>query len=61
MLARVVMGRATPLEIVASVTILLVVIVVVARATIRIYTAGVILYGQRPSLRTFIAAARRPQ
>jgi len=61
MLARIMVGRATAVEIALSVAILIAGIVVVARATIRIYTAGVVLYGQRPSLRAFIAAARRPQ
>ena len=28
-------------------------------AATRMYEAGVLLYGQRPGLRTFIAAARR--
>ena len=61
MLARVMVGRATAVEIAVSVAILIAAILLVARATIRIYTAGVVLYGQRPSLRAFIAAARRPQ
>ncbi len=34
-------------------------IVVVAVVATRMYEAGVLLYGQRPGLRTFIAAARR--
>jgi hypothetical protein len=28
-------------------------------ATVRIYATGVLLYGQRPGVRAFIAAARR--
>ena len=31
---------------------------VVALATVRIYATGVLLYGQRPGIRRFIAAAR---
>jgi hypothetical protein len=27
--------------------------------TVRVYATGVLLYGQRPGIRTFIAAARR--
>jgi ABC-2 type transport system permease protein len=61
MLARVMAGRASPLEIALAVVILALTVVLVGLATVRIYTAGVILYGQRPSLRAFIAAARRPQ
>lgn len=61
MLARVMVGRATPAEFAVSVAILLIAIYLVAIATIRIYNAGVVLYGQRPGLRAFIAAARRPQ
>ena len=34
-------------------------VVVVALAAIRIYAAGVLLYGQRPGIRAFISAARR--
>jgi hypothetical protein len=41
-----------------SVGILLVTIAVVGLATVRIYATGVLLYGQRPGLRRFIAAAR---
>jgi ABC-2 type transport system permease protein len=59
MLARVMVGRATALEITVAGVILAVAVILVGLATIRIYTAGVILYGQRPSLRAFIAAARR--
>jgi ABC-2 type transport system permease protein len=61
MLARVVMGRATPLEIFLSAGILAVAVVLIGVAAVRIYATGVILYGQRPSLRAFIAAARRRQ
>ena len=34
-------------------------ITIVALATVRIYATGVLLYGQRPGVRRFIAAARR--
>jgi ABC-2 type transport system permease protein len=60
MLARVMMGRASALEIAASVLILALTVLLVGLAAIRIYATGVILYGQRPSIRAFIAAARRP-
>jgi hypothetical protein len=34
-------------------------VVIVALAAIRIYAAGVLLYGQRPGIRAFLQAARR--
>jgi len=42
-----------------SIGILLVTIVFVALVATRMYAAGVLLYGQRPGLRAFVAAARR--
>jgi ABC-type Na+ efflux pump permease subunit len=59
MLARLMVSTVQPWEIALSVGILLVTITVVALATVRIYATGVLLYGQRPGLRRFIAAARR--
>jgi ABC-2 type transport system permease protein len=59
MLARVMVGRATAAEIAVSVAILAGTVLLVALGAIRVYTAGVVLYGQRPGLRAFIAAARR--
>jgi hypothetical protein len=59
MLARVMVGSVSPEGFAISVLILMGAVVLVGLATIRIYTAGVVLYGQRPSLRAFIAAARR--
>ena len=59
MLARLMVEAVAPWEIALSIGILLVTIVVVAVAATRMYEAGVLLYGQRPGLRTFIAAARR--
>jgi ABC-2 type transport system permease protein len=59
MLARLIVGRATALEIAVSVAILIGAVILVGLVTIRIYAAGVVLYGQRPSIRAFIAAARR--
>ena len=61
MLARVMVGRATALEIAVSGVILVATVVVVGLATVRVYRAGVVLYGQRPSLRAFIAAIREQQ
>lgn len=58
MLARLMVSNVQPWEVALSVGILLVTIAAVALATVRIYATGVLLYGQRPGLRRFIAAAR---
>ncbi len=58
MLARLMVSNVQPWEVAASVGILLVTIAVVGLATVRIYATGVLLYGQRPGFRRFIAAAR---
>jgi len=58
MLARLMVGTVQPWEVALSVGILLLTITIVALATVRIYATGVLLYGQRPGLRKFIAAAR---
>ena len=59
MLARVMTGSVAPWELALSVAMLLVAIAVVAVVAVRLYAAGVLLYGQRPGVRAFIAAARR--
>jgi ABC-2 type transport system permease protein len=59
MLARLMVSNVQPWEVALSLGILLVTIAVVALATVRIYATGVLLYGQRPGFRRFIAAARR--
>jgi ABC-2 type transport system permease protein len=59
MLARLMVSDVHPVEVAASVAILLATIAFVSIATVRIYATGVLLYGQRPGLRGFIAAARR--
>ena len=58
MLTRLSVGRVEPMELVVSIGLLLVTIAVTAVVAIRIYGAGVLLYGQRPGLRAYIAAAR---
>jgi ABC-2 type transport system permease protein len=58
MLARLMVGTVQPWEVAISIGILLLTIMIVALATVRIYATGVLLYGQRPGLRRFIAAAR---
>jgi ABC-2 type transport system permease protein len=59
MLTRLSVGRVDPMEVVVSFAVLAVTIVVVGVIAIRIYSAGVLLYGQRPGLRAYVAAARR--
>ena len=59
MLARLMVGRVEPWEVALAVGLLAAAIAVVAVAAIRIYSAGVLLYGQRPGFRAFLAAARR--
>jgi ABC-2 type transport system permease protein len=58
MLTRLSVGRVEPQELVISISLLLVTILITAVIAIRIYAAGVLLYGQRPGLRAYIAAAR---
>ena len=59
MVTRLSVGRVAPLEILVSLALLVVTIVVTAVIAIRIYSAGVLLYGQRPGLRAYVEAARR--
>jgi ABC-2 type transport system permease protein len=59
MLARLMVAAVQPWEVVASVVLLVGAVAVVAVVATRMYAAGVLLYGQRPGLRAFIAAARR--
>jgi ABC-2 type transport system permease protein len=59
MLARLMVSDVQPWEVALSVSILLATIALVSVVTVRIYATGVLLYGQRPGLRGFIAAARR--
>lgn len=59
MLARLMVAAVEPWEVALSIGLLCLAIAVVAVAATRMYAAGVLLYGQRPGLRTFVAAARR--
>jgi len=59
MLARLMVSAVEPWELVLSIGVLIAAIVVVAVVATRMYAAGVLLYGQRPGLRAFVAAARR--
>ncbi|MFL5727100.1 MAG: ABC transporter permease [Chloroflexota bacterium] len=58
MLTRLSVGRVEAWELVLSVSILVATILLVGVVAIRIYAAGVLLYGQRPGLRAYVAAAR---
>jgi ABC-2 type transport system permease protein len=58
MLARILVGRVEPWEIVLSAGILAVSSAFVLVLASRIYATGVVLYGQRPGIRAFIRAAR---
>jgi len=59
MLARIMVTAVQPWEVVLSVGILVVAIALVSVVATRMYAAGVLLYGQRPGVRAFVAAARR--
>jgi ABC-2 type transport system permease protein len=58
MLAGLMVSTVQPWEVALSIALLVGTIALVAAATVRIYATGVLLYGQRPGIRTFIAAAR---
>jgi ABC-2 type transport system permease protein len=58
MLTRLSVGRVDPLELVVSLALLAGTIALTAVVAIRIYSAGVVLYGQRPGLRAYVEAAR---
>jgi len=59
MLSRLMVSDVQPWEVALSITLLVATIAAVGVGTVRIYATGVLLYGQRPGLRAFIAAARR--
>ena len=59
MLARIMTGTVPAWQVALSLVLLVAFVVVVALAAIRIYAAGVLLYGQRPGIRAFLQAARR--
>lgn len=58
MVTRAVMGQVTPAELVLAVVLLLATILLATWLAARIYSAGVLMYGQRPGLRAFLRAAR---
>jgi hypothetical protein len=61
MLARLMVRAVSPVEVVVSIVLLIGAIAVVGVAATRMYAAGVLLYGTRPGVRAFVAAARRAQ
>ena len=61
MLTRLTIGRAEPWEVALAFALLVFAIAVVAILAVRVYSAGVLLYGQRPGLRMIVAAVVRPQ
>jgi ABC-2 type transport system permease protein len=58
MLSRIMLGRVEPWEILLSVAILVGSSLAILRLASRIYATGVVLYGQRPTVRAFLRAAR---
>jgi ABC-2 type transport system permease protein len=57
MLTRLAVGRVEPWEVVLSITLLIAMIGVTFVVAVRIYAAGVLLYGQRPGFRAIMGAA----
>ena len=57
MLTRLTVGRVEPWEVVLTFALLIAAIGVTFVIAVRVYAAGVLLYGQRPGLRAIVAAA----
>lgn len=60
MLTRLTVGRAEPWEVALSFVLLIAGIFVVGAVAVRVYSAGVLLYGQRPGFRAIAGAILRP-
>jgi ABC-2 type transport system permease protein len=58
MMARLSIGEVEPWELVLSIGLLAATVPLVTLLSIRVYRAGVLLYGQPPTLRTFVRAVR---
>lgn len=58
MLARLSVGRVEPWELALSLGLLLVTVPLVTALSIRVYRGGVLMYGQAPSLRSFLRVLR---
>jgi ABC-2 type transport system permease protein len=61
MLTRLTVGRAEPWEVALAFVLLIAGIGVIGVLAVRVYSAGVLLYGQRPGFRAIAAAVVRPQ
>jgi ABC-2 type transport system permease protein len=60
MLTRLTIGRVEPWELVLSFGLLIASIPIVGVIAVRVYSAGVLLYGQRPGARAIVGAIIRP-
>ncbi|MBI3751098.1 MAG: ABC transporter permease [Chloroflexi bacterium] len=60
MLTRMTVGRTEPWEVAAAFSFLVAAILVVGVIAVRVYSAGVLLYGQRPGLRAIVGAVVHP-
>ena len=60
MLTRLTVARVEPWELVLAYGLLIVAISIVVVIAVRVYAAGVLLYGQRPGLRAIVGAIVRP-
>jgi ABC-2 type transport system permease protein len=58
MMSRLAVGKVEPWELALSIGLLLVTVPLVTMLAIRVYRAGVVMYGQPPSPRTFWRAIR---
>jgi ABC-2 type transport system permease protein len=58
MLSRLAVGRVEPWELALSLGLLIATVPLVALLAIRVYRAGVLLYGQPPTMRTFLRVVR---
>ena len=61
MLTRLTVGRAEPWEVALSFSLLILGIVIVGIVAVRVYAAGVLLYGQRPGIRAIVGAIVTPE
>ena len=58
MLSRLAVGTVEPWEVALSLGLLIVTVPLVTLLAIRVYRAGVLLYGQPPTVRLFVRAIR---
>jgi len=59
MLARIMVTGVEPWQVILSIGLMIAAIAAVAVVATRMYAAGVLLYGTRPGIRAFVAAARK--